>query len=51
MALRPCVVERGPRDGVGDDEYVAFEFAKVKRFYDEMGFGDWTEFSTFMDRI
>ncbi len=47
MAPRPFMVERGHRDGVGDDEYVAFEYAKVKRFYDEMGIGDRTEFEYF----
>jgi len=30
MAPRPFMVERGHRDGVGFDEWVAFEYAKVK---------------------
>lgn len=47
MAPRPFMVERGHRDGVGADEWVAFEYAKVKRFYDEMGIGDRTEFEYF----
>ncbi len=47
MAPRPFMVERGHRDGVGVDEWVAYEYAKVKRFYDEMGIGDRTEFEYF----
>jgi dienelactone hydrolase len=47
MAPRPFMVERGHRDGVGIDEWVAYEYAKVKRFYDEMGIGDRTEFEYF----
>ena len=47
MAPRPFMVERGHRDGVGFDEWVAFEYAKVKRFYDEMGIGDRTELEYF----
>ena len=39
MAPRPFMVERGHRDGVGVDEWVAYEYAKVQRFYDEMGIG------------
>ena len=34
IAPRPFMVERGHRDGVGIDEYVAYEFARVSRFYD-----------------
>jgi dienelactone hydrolase len=37
IAPRPFMVERGHRDGVGIDEWVAYEFARVRRFYDEMG--------------
>jgi dienelactone hydrolase len=47
MAPRPFMVERGHRDGVGIDEWVAAEYAPVKRFYDEMGIGDRTEFEYF----
>jgi hypothetical protein len=36
MAPRPFMVERGHQDGVSSDEWVAFEFAKVRRFYDAM---------------
>jgi len=47
MAPRPFMVERGHRDGVGIDAWVAYEYAPVKRFYDEMGIGDQTEFEYF----
>jgi dienelactone hydrolase len=33
MAPRPFMVERGHFDGVAPDEWVAYEFAKVRRFY------------------
>jgi dienelactone hydrolase len=33
IAPRPFMVERGHFDGVSTDEYVAFEFAKVRRMY------------------
>jgi hypothetical protein len=33
IAPRPFMVERGHDDGVGIDEWVAFEFAKVNRLY------------------
>ena len=38
MAPRPFMVERGHDDGVGMDEWISFEYAKVRRFYDKMGF-------------
>jgi hypothetical protein len=34
MAPRPFMVERGHDDPVSTDEWVAFEYAKVRRFYD-----------------
>ncbi len=34
IAPRPFMVERGHHDGVAPDETVAWEFSKVKRFYD-----------------
>jgi dienelactone hydrolase len=34
IAPRPFMVERGHADGVSTDEWVAFEFAKVRRLYD-----------------
>jgi dienelactone hydrolase len=33
MAPRPFMVERGHHDGVAPDEWVAYEFAKTRRFY------------------
>ena len=33
MAPRPFMVERGHFDGVAPDEWVAYEYAKVRRFY------------------
>ena len=47
MAPRPFMVERGHRDGVGDDEWVSYEYAKVRRFYDEAGIGDRTKIAYF----
>jgi dienelactone hydrolase len=47
IAPRPFMVERGHRDNVGVDEWVAGEYAKVKRFYDEMDIGDRTAFEYF----
>lgn len=40
IAPRPFLVERGHRDAVGIDEWVLAEYARVKRFYDEMGIGE-----------
>jgi dienelactone hydrolase len=40
IAPRPFMVERGHNDGVAPDEWVAYEFAKVRRFYDQLGIGD-----------
>ncbi|MBZ5564119.1 MAG: dienelactone hydrolase family protein [Acidobacteriia bacterium] len=37
MAPRPFMVERGHDDGVGMDEWISLEYAKVRRFYDKMG--------------
>src|SRR5579863_6332211 len=47
MAPRPFMVERGHDDPVGLDEWVAFEYAKVREFYDKMGIGDQTEIEFF----
>lgn len=44
---RPFMVERGHDDGVAPDETVAYEYAKVKRFYDRLGIGDRTEMEVF----
>jgi len=37
IAPRPFMVERGHDDPVAPDEWVAYEYARVRRFYDEMG--------------
>ena len=47
MTPRPFMVERGHDDGVAPDEWVAWEFAKVKRHYDKLGIGDRTELEVF----
>ncbi len=47
MAPRPFMVERGHSDGVAPDEWVAYEFAKVRRFYNQLGLGDRTEIEFF----
>jgi len=47
MAPRPFMVERGHRDGVSSDQWVAYEYAKVRRFYDEMGIGQRTAIEYF----
>jgi hypothetical protein len=39
IAPRPFMVERGHDDGVGLDEWVNYEFAKVRRLYDRLGIG------------
>ena len=47
MTPRPFMVERGHDDGVAPDEWVAWEYAKVKRHYDKLGIGDRTELEVF----
>jgi dienelactone hydrolase len=48
MAPRPFMVERGHADGVAPDEWVAYEFAKVRRFYaTRMKMADRTEIEFF----
>jgi dienelactone hydrolase len=37
IAPRPFMVERGHKDGVGTDEWVNYEFAKVRRHYNFLG--------------
>ncbi len=44
---RPFMVERGHRDAVGLDEWVAHEYAKVRRLYTELGLGGRTEIEWF----
>lgn len=47
IAPRPFMVERGHSDGVGRDEWVSYEYAKVRRLYDQLGIGDRTEIEFF----
>ena len=47
MIPRPFMVERGHWDGVAPDEWVAYEYAKVRRLYDQLGLGDRTEIEFF----
>jgi len=47
IAPRPFMVERGHDDGVGVDEWVAYEYAKVRRLYDRLGIGDRTAIEFF----
>ena len=48
IAPRPFMVERGHRDGVGLDEWVAYEYARVRRLYDELGIGARTAIDFFV---
>lgn len=48
IAPRPFMVERGHNDGVGLDEWVAYEYAKVRRLYDQLGIGERTEIEFFI---
>jgi dienelactone hydrolase len=47
MTPRPFMVERGHDDGVGIDEWVAWEFAKVRRHYNKLGLSDQAEIEFF----
>lgn len=47
IAPRPFMVERGHDDGVGIDEWVASEFARVRRLYAKLGISDRTEIEFF----
>ncbi|HPT25012.1 MAG TPA: hypothetical protein PLZ95_01250 [Bryobacteraceae bacterium] len=47
MLPRPFMVERGHRDGVGIDEWVAFEYAPVRRIYTTLGIPGKTELEYF----
>ena len=48
MAPRPFMVERGHHDGVAPDEWVAYEYAKVRQHYAELGLADQTEIEYFL---
>ena len=47
MAPRPFMVERGHDDGVAPDEWVAYEYAKVRRFYAMLGLPEKTAIEFF----
>ena len=47
IAPRPFMVERGHNDGVGYDEFVAYEFAKIRRLYGYLGIPQQTEIEFF----
>lgn len=47
IAPRPFMVERGHRDGVGIDEWVAYEYAKVRRLYADLKTPERTEIEFF----
>jgi len=44
---RPFMVERGHFDGVSEDEWVAYEYARTLRRYDLLGIGDRTRIEVF----
>jgi len=46
---RPFMVERGHFDGVGEDEWVGYEYAKIRHLYAaKLGIGDRTEIEWFV---
>jgi hypothetical protein len=47
MAPRPFMVERGHGDTVAPDEWVAYEFARVRRFYTRLGLPERAEIEFF----
>lgn len=47
MVPRPFMVERGHHDGVAPDEWVAYEYAKVRWVYDNLGLADRTAIEFF----
>src|SRR5262249_50657600 len=47
MWPRPCMIRRGHDDGVAPDEWVAYEYAKVRRLYDWLGLGERTAIEFF----
>ena len=47
IAPRPFMVERGHKDGVAPDEWVAYEYARTRRKYVELGIGGRTEIEFF----
>ena len=47
IAPRPFMVERGHNDGVAPDEWVAYEYAKVRRLYGYLGIPGRTDIEFF----
>jgi hypothetical protein len=47
IAPRPFMVERGHSDSVGLDEWVAYEYAKVGRLYDQLRISERTAIEFF----
>jgi cephalosporin-C deacetylase-like acetyl esterase len=47
IAPRPFMVERGHDDGVGIDEWIAYEYAKVRRLYSRLKIPQRTEIEFF----
>lgn len=47
IAPRPFMVERGHNDGVGIDEWVNYEYAKIRRLYNKLGIGERTTIEHF----
>ena len=47
IATRPFMVERRHNVGVGADEWVNYEYSKVRRLYNKLGIGDRTEIEHF----
>ncbi|RIH67015.1 hypothetical protein D1164_00855 [Mariniphaga sediminis] len=47
IAPKPFMVERGHMDGVAPDEWVAYEYAKVRRLYANLGISDRTTIEFF----
>ncbi len=47
IAPRPFMVERGHDDGVAPDEWVAYEYAKVRRLYVQLGIPERTTIEFF----
>lgn len=47
IAPRPFMVERGHNDGVAPDEWVAYEYAKVRRLYAQLGIPNRTRIEYF----
>jgi dienelactone hydrolase len=47
IAPRPFMVERGHRDGVAPDEWVAYEYARVRRLYADLKIPERTEIEFF----